>query len=135
MAHHKDEFGPSEPDMGLYANYPITRASMRRKLTRDLFFVSGWKNLKGLLLALKSPKGRPLAARILGVQPVICTWAEVATIGHGVSIGVEQVVGPWTLIAAVGNAVTVRVQRVVRPRAHVAGVRNGIAVGVGSRDT
>ena len=28
MAHHKDEFGPNEPDMNLYNGYPITSASM-----------------------------------------------------------------------------------------------------------
>ncbi|MEY2468858.1 MAG: hypothetical protein QOF21_1556, partial [Actinomycetota bacterium] len=37
MAHHRDEFGPEEPDMNLYQGYPITRASLRRKLTRDAF--------------------------------------------------------------------------------------------------
>jgi len=71
MAHHKDEMGPDEPDLGLYARYPITRASMRRKLTRDAFFVSGWKNLKPLLRALTSRANRPLALRILGTQAVI----------------------------------------------------------------
>ena len=39
MAHHKDEMGPDEPDMGLYSGYPISRASMRRKLTRDAISV------------------------------------------------------------------------------------------------
>src|SRR3979409_159630 len=34
MAHHRDEFGPDEPDIPLYRGYPIARASMRRKLTR-----------------------------------------------------------------------------------------------------
>src|SRR3954463_16645385 len=32
MAHHRDEFGPDEPDIPLYRGYPITKASMRRKL-------------------------------------------------------------------------------------------------------
>ena len=27
FAHHKEEFGPNEPDMKLYVGYPITRAS------------------------------------------------------------------------------------------------------------
>ena len=30
MAHHRDEMGPDEPDLGLYSGYPISRASMRR---------------------------------------------------------------------------------------------------------
>ncbi len=68
FAHHKDEFGPNEPDMNLYNGYPITVASFRRKLWRDARGTSGWKNLKGLLYAFKSAGSRPVAARILGMQ-------------------------------------------------------------------
>ena len=57
FAHHRDEMGPDEPDLGLYQGYPIPRDSMRRKLTRDAVGISGWKNLKGLLLALRSARG------------------------------------------------------------------------------
>lgn len=77
MAHHKDEMGPDEPDLGLYSGYPITRASMRRKLVRDAFGVSGYKNLVPLLSALRKRSSRGVAARIVGVQAVIwaATWA------------------------------------------------------------
>jgi fatty acid desaturase len=68
MAHHRDEFGPEEPDMNLYQGYPITRASLRRKLTRDALGNSGWKSLKGLLLAARKPT---VARTILTVQLVI----------------------------------------------------------------
>ena len=68
FAHHKDEFGPAEPDMNLYQGYPITRSSFRRKLWRDARGSSGWKNLKGLLLAFKSESSRPLALRITVMQ-------------------------------------------------------------------
>lgn len=71
FAHHKEEFGPNEPDMNLYVGYPITRASFRRKLTRDAFFVSGWKNLRGLLRAFRSALGRPVALRIALAQAVV----------------------------------------------------------------
>lgn len=80
MAHHRDEMGPDEPDAALYAGYPITRASFRRKLTRDALFVSGWKNLKPLLRALTNPASRNLALRILTVQAVIAVVLGVA--GH-----------------------------------------------------
>jgi fatty acid desaturase len=73
MAHHRDELGPDEPDTGLYAGYPISRASLRRKLSRDALGISGWKNLAPLLRATTRPSSRPLALRILGVQAVI--WA------------------------------------------------------------
>ena len=71
MAHHKEEFGPNEPDLMLYAGYPITRASWRRKLRRDATGNSGWKNLKGLLFALRSERARPVALKILGWQVVL----------------------------------------------------------------
>ena len=73
MAHHKDEMGPDEPDMGLYSGYPISRASMRRKLTRDALGLSGWKNLRPLIVATYRRTSRPVAIRILVVQLVI--WA------------------------------------------------------------
>ena len=71
MAHHKDEFGPNEPDMNLYVGYPVSRASLRRKLTRDAVGISGWKNLKGLFRGLKYPQFRPFSIGILGAQVVL----------------------------------------------------------------
>ena len=69
MAHHKDEMGPEEPDYMLYAPYPIPPDSMRRKLTRDAFFISGYKNLRGLWGALKRPgPSRQVASSILAAQ-------------------------------------------------------------------
>ncbi len=73
MAHHKDELGPGEPDLALYRGYPISRASMRRKLLRDALGISGYKNLVPLLQALTKRSSRPVAARIVGVQVAI--WA------------------------------------------------------------
>jgi fatty acid desaturase len=80
MAHHKDEMGPGEPDLLLYANYPTTTASLRRKLTRDTFFVSGYKNLVLLARALRGPTSRRQALSIVGVQLVI--WGVMAALGH-----------------------------------------------------
>jgi fatty acid desaturase len=68
FAHHKDEFGPNEPDLGLYNGYPITRASFWRKLRRDAFGSSGWKNLKLLFRGLRIPGARPTVLRILVAQ-------------------------------------------------------------------
>ena len=68
FAHHKDEFGPNEPDLNLYNGYPITNASFRRKMWRDARGTSGWKSLKGLLGALRSKGARPIAVRILVMQ-------------------------------------------------------------------
>lgn len=71
FAHHKDEMGPNEPDLNLYLGYPITKASMKRKLKRDAFGSSGWKSLKGLLLALKSRTARPFASKIVIAQVIL----------------------------------------------------------------
>ena len=79
MAHHRDEFGPNEPDLNLYENYPITRASLWRKLRRDALGLSGWKNLRGLLNAFRSPTARPFALRILTAQ--IAVAAVMVAIG------------------------------------------------------
>ena len=40
--HHRDEFGPKEPDFLLYSFYPVPRASMRRKLLRDVMGGGPW---------------------------------------------------------------------------------------------
>jgi fatty acid desaturase len=79
MAHHREELGPDEPDTGLYAGYPISRASMRRKLTRDAVGISGWKNLTPLLQASTRSSSRPVALRIVGVQAGIWAGFWVAT--------------------------------------------------------
>ena len=71
FAHHKEEFGPTEPDLAFYVGYPISPASMRRKFTRDALGVSGWKNLKVLLVALTKPSSRPFALPIVAAQAVV----------------------------------------------------------------
>lgn len=69
FAHHRDEMGPKEPDTELYAGYPIGADSWRRKLRRDLFGISGWKNLKVLLGAVR--RGKREALQIAAVQLVM----------------------------------------------------------------
>jgi fatty acid desaturase len=71
FAHHKDEHGPNEPDKNLYQGYPVSRASLRRKLRRDAVGISGWKNLRPLLVALRSATTRPFARRIVLAQVVL----------------------------------------------------------------
>lgn len=68
MAHHRDEFGPNEPDMNLYVGYPLSRRSLRRKLIRDAVGISGYKNLRGLLRGLNTDGVRVHAWRIVAVQ-------------------------------------------------------------------
>lgn len=78
MAHHRQEFGPDEPDIPLYRGYPITKASLRRKLIRDITGQTGWKLFKGLLRALRSSdaNARGQARSIVAMQLIliaVCT--------------------------------------------------------------
>jgi fatty acid desaturase len=78
FAHHKEEFGPNEPDLNLYNGYPVTPSSLRRKLVRDAVGVSGWKNLRPLLRALLSRSSRPFAARIVAAQAALLALFALA---------------------------------------------------------
>lgn len=69
FAHHRDEMGPDEPDLALYAGYPIPRDSWHRKLRRDAFGNSAYKNFRGLFRAVRS--GAREAQYILAVQAVL----------------------------------------------------------------
>jgi fatty acid desaturase len=82
MAHHRQEFGPDEPDIPLYRGYPITRASMRRKLVRDATGRTGWKLFKGLVRGVVSidPAVRFQARAIVGCQIVLI--AICVALGH-----------------------------------------------------
>ena len=69
FAHHRDEMGPEEPDLSLYSGYPIPPDSARRKLRRDAFGISAYKNFRGLFVAVR--KGAREAQIILAVQVVM----------------------------------------------------------------
>lgn len=77
MAHHKEEFGPYEPDMNLYVGYPVSRASLRRKLTRDAVGISGWKNLRSIIKGAGMKDFGRHARRILGFQLAFLVVATV----------------------------------------------------------
>lgn len=66
FAHHRDEMGPDEPDASLYAGYPVSKASWRRKLRRDATGVSASKNFAVLFRAMR--KRRPEALMILALH-------------------------------------------------------------------
>ena len=80
MAHHRDEFGPEEPDIPLYANYPISRDSFRRKLWRDATGRTGWKLLRQQFAGLRGadPLTRRSQCKILAVQLVLLAMSIAA---------------------------------------------------------
>jgi fatty acid desaturase len=82
MAHHREEFGPDEPDIPLYEGYPISPASMRRKLTRDATGRTGIRLLRQQLAGLRSPNPlvRTTLLKILAVQGLLAGIAVLT--GH-----------------------------------------------------
>jgi fatty acid desaturase len=80
MAHHREEFGPDEPDIPLYANYPISSASFRRKLWRDASGRTGLRLLRDQLAGIASPVAvvRRTLVKILAVQGVLIAAAIVS---------------------------------------------------------
>ena len=81
MAHHREEFGPDEPDMPLYVGYPIPPDSLRRKLGRDATGQTGWKLLKGLFRAHPLERRRHAARRarsIVAVQLGLAAIVDLA---------------------------------------------------------
>ena len=69
--HHRDEFGPKEPDFLLYALYPITRRSLRRKLVRDATGVSAYRILRPRLTGLFRRRYLPNSARFYAGQVAV----------------------------------------------------------------
>ena len=82
MAHHRQEFGPDEPDIALYRDYPIERASLWRKLIRDARGRTGWTLMRGLLSTWRSPdpRSRRTLWKIMAVQAVLLAGAVAS--GH-----------------------------------------------------
>src|SRR5829696_1035235 len=82
MAHHRQEFGPDEPDIPLYRGYPISPDSLRRKLVRDATGRTGLKLMGGLFGAIRSSDARSRRTfwKIMAVQAVLLS-AAIAS-GH-----------------------------------------------------
>ena len=75
--HHRDEFGPKEPDFLLYSLYPVSKASMRRKFVRDLLGVSAYRIVKPRFTGLVQPRFLMLSLRFFAGQAVVLAlfWA------------------------------------------------------------
>lgn len=84
MAHHREEFGPNEPDIPLYRGYPISRASLRRKLVRDATGRTGWKLFKGLFRGVRATEPA-ISSQARGIAAV-----QIVLIVAGIALG-----HPW----------------------------------------
>ena len=63
LVHHRRTQQSDDPDLGLSGKFPITRASFRRKMIRDLTGQTGYKQRKAQLLRALGEPGQPFVAR------------------------------------------------------------------------
>ena len=49
LKHHAKNYTAEDPDLGLVLPFPVTRASLKRKIWRDLTGQTGWKRVKATL--------------------------------------------------------------------------------------
>lgn len=70
LQHHARTMQDDDPDLVLTGHYPISRASLRRKLTRDLLGRTGFAQRRAQVLAALGPTaaGWPARLRRLGAQ-------------------------------------------------------------------
>jgi fatty acid desaturase len=67
LQHHAKNWTAEDPDLGLATKFPVTRASLRRKIFRDLSGQVGWKRVKAVLARdLGRTRGR--SARAVAVS-------------------------------------------------------------------
>ena len=88
FAHHKDEFGPDEPDIAFYAPYPCTRRALGTAPVARRGGDRGWKNFVPLVkktrqavpadrpVDLRRP-GRPVGGDVGGNRPLVDLPAPV----------------------------------------------------------
>ncbi|MBK6660757.1 MAG: fatty acid desaturase family protein [Proteobacteria bacterium] len=91
LKHHTRTQQSDDPDIILTGYYPISRASLRRKLTRDLLGKTGYSQRRAQLLQAWGPPGLSIAQRMrhywraLGPQTVTnlaMAWLALRA-GHG----------------------------------------------------
>ena len=64
LQHHARTLRDDDPDIVLTGHYPITRASLRRKLLRDLSGRTGWSQRRAQFAAAFGDSSKPLQQRL-----------------------------------------------------------------------
>jgi len=64
LVHHRNTQQPDDPDIGLSAPFPITRASFYRKMIRDITGQTGFKQRRAQIRAALGKPGQPFAQRL-----------------------------------------------------------------------
>jgi fatty acid desaturase len=64
LTHHRKTQQPDDPDLGLSAPFPITRASLRRKIVRDLTGGTAYQRRGEQIRRALGPRAQPLMVRL-----------------------------------------------------------------------
>jgi fatty acid desaturase len=85
LGHHRFAGTPQDPDLPNYQSYPVTGASFRRKILRDLTAQTGWKLLSGRFQDRDALFGSQLRASGSGGFLVVnlALFAVLSAFGHG----------------------------------------------------
>ena len=107
FAHHRDEFGPDEPDLAFYEGYPTSAATLRRRLWRDLRGNSGRKNLRVLIDVARNESGFGVARRIVVTQAALFVVLSIVGVAVAGWVGLATYpvlwLGSWMTVWKVIN--------------------------------
>jgi fatty acid desaturase len=91
LQHHAHTQQADDPDLALSAPFPITRASYRRKLWRDLSGRTGYEQRKAQLLNALGDPAWPVARRLRH----FCDKLGPQLLVNGVLLAVMAIAGAW----------------------------------------
>jgi len=84
LQHHRLAGTADDPDLLNYRDYPVSNASLKRKIIRDLTAQTGWKALKGIYYRLQASR-RPAARQSVrrGIAVNFMLFAVLLGVGEG----------------------------------------------------
>ncbi len=91
LQHHARTMQEDDPDLILTGHYPIPRASLRRKLWRDLTGRTGYAQRRAQLAAALGPAGAPVRGRLAHFSKAL----GCQCVANAVLFGALAVAGHW----------------------------------------
>ncbi len=98
LRHHRFTQGPDDPDLGLSAAFPTSRASLARKIIRDLTGQTFFKQRMGLIAALWRSRGEPRAERPQAVTAARTGAARFLAVNTGLAMVFVATGAGWAFI-------------------------------------
>ena len=106
LKHHAKNWTAEDPDLGLATKFPVTRASMRRKIVRDLTGRVGWKRVRAVLARDFGPSG----SRWKSLRGVLITNAVL--LGILVLAGRPELYLVWVVAWFTSNSLVTRIRSI-----------------------